>query len=230
MKYKHIFIDLDHTLYDFERSTRLTFLELYEKFNLKKNGVADFDQFVMMYKRNNVELWGQYRDGKIKKKFLNVERFHSTLLHFGIDDRAFAGRFASEYLQNSPLKKALFPGVMEALEYLHGKYRLHIITNGFEEVQRVKMKANDLNRFFATITTSEEAKAKKPSEKIFIHAMASSGASPDESLMIGDDYDVDIAGAKNIGMDQMIFVPDGKIDSYQCTYILSDFSEIHKYL
>lgn len=230
MKYKHIFIDLDHTLYDFERSTRTTFFELYEKFNLKQNGISDFDQFMELYKRKNMELWAQYRDGKIKKKFLNVERFHVSLLYFGIDDRAFAGRFANEYLQKSPTNKALFPGVREALEYLQSKYTLHIITNGFEEVQQVKMKANDLNKYFTTITTSEEAGAKKPSEKIFIHALASSGASSDESLMIGDDYNVDIEGAKNIGMDQMLFIPDGNMDGFNCTFIISDFSQIPDYL
>lgn len=230
MKYRHIFIDLDHTLYDFERSTRITFLESYKKFNLKQNGVQDFDEFMTLYKKTNMELWSLYREGKIKKKFLNVERFHRTLLSFGIDDRAFAGRFASEYLNNSPRNKALFPGVMEALEYLFAKYKLHIITNGFEEVQRVKMEANDLNRFFTTITTSEEAGAKKPSEKIFIHALAASGASPDESLMIGDDYDVDIAGARNIGMDQMLFNPAGNTGFNDCTYIISHFSQVHDHL
>lgn len=230
MKYRHIFIDLDHTLYDFERSTRITFFELYEKFNLKKNGVDDFDEFMKVYKKTNIELWSLYREGKIKKKFLNVERFHSTLLQFGIDDRAFAGRFASEYLHNSPRNKALFPGVIEALEYLFKRYKLHLITNGFEEVQRVKMQANDLNRFFTTITTSEEAGAKKPSEKIFIYAMAASGASADESLMIGDDYDVDIAGARNVGMDQMLFNNLEKPGFDDCTYIISQFSQIYDYL
>jgi putative hydrolase of the HAD superfamily len=230
MKYRHIFFDLDRTLYDFDKSTRQTFFELYEKFNLKKNGVKDFDDFLDTYHANNLKLWAQYRDGKIKKKFLNVERFHVTLLHFGIDDRAFAGRFASEYILESPKKKTLFPGVVEAVEYLHGKYKLHIITNGFDEVQQVKMKANGLNKYFLTITTSEEAGAKKPSEKIFIHALVKAGAGPDESLMIGDDYAVDIEGAKNVGMDQMLFLPGGEKDDYDCTFIIGDMAEIHEHL
>jgi putative hydrolase of the HAD superfamily len=230
MKYKHIFIDLDRTLYDFDRSTRITFLELFEKFKLKRNGVSDFDAFLKLYQKNNVELWGQYRDGKIRKKFLNVERFHKTLLHFGINDRAFAGRFASEYLHKSPQNKALFPGVREAMEYLNKKYDLHIITNGFDEVQRVKMQANDLNSYFKTITTSEEAGAKKPSEKIFIRAMVKSGAAADESLMIGDDFDADIMGAKNVGMDQMLVRHEGGKNGYDCTYVIENFDEIPTYL
>lgn len=226
MKYRHIFFDLDRTLYDFDESTIRTFKELFGKFNLKQNGVADFDAFMELYHKNNVELWAQYRDGKIKKKFLNVERFHATLLHFGIDDRAFAGRFASEYVLESPKKKTLFPGAVEAMEYLYGKYKLHIITNGFDEVQHVKMKANGLNKYFTTITTSEEAGAKKPSEKIFIHALVKAGASADESLMIGDDYLVDIQGARNVGMDQMFFIPEGPAGPHDCTYVISSLSEI----
>ncbi len=230
MKYRHIFFDLDRTLYDFDKSTRQTFRELYAKFNLEKNGVGDFDAFIDLYHKNNLELWAQYREGRIKKKFLNVERFHVTLLHFGIDDRAFAGRFASDYLLESPKKKTLFPGVVEAIEYLYGKYKLHIITNGFDEVQQVKLNANGLNKYFLTVTTSEEAGAKKPSEKIFIHALVKAGAGPDESLMIGDDYDVDIEGARNAGMDQMLFLPDGPTDGYECTYVIKNFSEVSKLL
>jgi len=226
MKYRHIFFDLDRTLYDFDTSTRQTFLELFEKFSLFKNGVNDFDEFLKIYHENNLELWAQYRVGKIKKKFLNVERFHITLLHYGINDRAFAGRFASDYLHESPKKKTLFPGVLDAVKYLHSRYKLHIITNGFDEVQQVKMEANGLNDYFITVTTSEEAGAKKPSERIFIHALVKSGAAADESLMIGDDYDVDIEGARNVGMDQMLFIPNRSDRSYDCTYVIHSFEEI----
>ncbi|MEZ5198082.1 MAG: YjjG family noncanonical pyrimidine nucleotidase [Bacteroidales bacterium] len=200
MKYKHIFIDLDRTIYDFDRSTHDTFLELFDKFDLKERGVS-FKPFFELYKKNNVEMWEEYRDGKISKKFLNVERFHRSLLEFGIDDRAFAGRFASDYLLNSPLKKALFANVPEVLEYLQSKYTLHIITNGFEEVQESKLKANELNKYFTTVTTSEEARTKKPKKEIFEYALKKAGAQPGESIMIGDDLEVDILGAKAIGID-----------------------------
>ena len=109
---------------------------------------------------------------------MNVHRFHITLLEFGIDDRAFAGRFAADYLHMSPRKKALFPNVIEVLEYLQKKYILHIITNGFEEVQEIKIKANELDKYFTTITTSEEAGSKKPEKKIFKFALKKAGAIP----------------------------------------------------
>jgi len=226
MKYKHIFFDLDHTLYDFDKSTRQTFSELYEKYGLEHNGVPDFDEFMEVYFKNNVRLWDEYREGKISKKFLNVERFHVTLLKYGINDRAFAGRFANEYLKNTPQNKALFPGAMEVLEYLYPKYKLHIITNGFEEVQKVKMESNDLNRFFETVTTSEEAGAKKPDEQIYHYAMNKAGAIASESIMIGDDPDVDILGARLVGMDQVLFTNNGMANHDNITFIIRQLPEL----
>jgi len=226
MKYKHIFFDLDHTLYDFDRSTRQTFSELYEKYELQQNGIPDFDAFMKTYFDHNVRLWGEYRDGKISKKFLNVERFHISLLHYGIDDRAFAGRFADEYLRKTPLNKSLFPGAAEVLEYLKPKYKLHIITNGFEEVQKVKMESNDLNRYFETVTTSEEAGARKPNAQIYHHAMNKAGATAEESIMIGDDPDVDILGARLVGMDQILFTNNGISQLENCTFVVRHLTEL----
>ena len=225
MKYKHLFIDLDRTIYDFDKSTHDTFLELFDKFGLHERGVP-FDQFFELYKKNNVALWGKYREGKVTKKFLNVHRFDITFNQFGINDRAFAGRFASDYLLNSPLKKALFPNVREVLEYLKGKYTLHIITNGFEEVQKTKLEANDLNKYFATVTTSEEAQAKKPNKVIFELAFKKAKAKPEESLMIGDDLDVDILGARNVGMDQVYCNYENIPHNGQVTFEVREISEI----
>ena len=225
MKYRHIFIDLDRTIYDFDKSTHDTFLELFDKFELNDRRVP-FEPFFELYKKNNVALWGQYREGKVTKKFLNVHRFDITFNQFGINDRAFAGRFASDYLLNSPLKKALFPDVKEVLEYLSEKYTLHIITNGFEEVQKTKMEANDLNKYFDTVTTSEEAQAKKPNKAIFELAFKKAKATAEESLMVGDDIDVDILGARNIGMDQVFCNYDEIPHNSDITFEIFKFSEI----
>ena len=229
MKYKHIFIDLDRTIYDFDKSTHDTFLELFDKFGLHERGVP-FEQFFELYNQNNVALWEQYREGKITKKFLNVHRFDITFKEFGIHDRAFAGRFASDYLLNSPLKRALFPNVKEVLEYLTEKYTLHIITNGFDEVQKVKMEANDLNKFFTTITTSEEAQAKKPNSVIFELAFKKANAKAEESLMMGDDIDVDILGARNIGMDQVYCNYSKTPHNSDITFEIFQFSDIKEIL
>jgi putative hydrolase of the HAD superfamily len=222
MKYRHIFFDLDHTLYDFDESTRITFRELYDKYKLERNGVKPFDRFLELYKKNNVALWERYRNGEIRKKYLNVERFHVSLLHFGINDRAFAGRFAAEYLRLSPQNEALFPAVIDVLSYLFEKYSLHIITNGFDEVQRVKLKSNAIEKYFSTVTTSEEAGAKKPNAKIFHFALNKAGANVTESIMIGDDYNVDIEGARSVGMDQMLLSPNETREEKDCTFIVQD--------
>lgn len=230
MKYKHIFIDLDRTLYDFDLSTRETFLELFDKFELYKRGVSPFESFFELYLKNNVVLWEKYRNGEITKRFLNVHRFHITLREFGIDDRAFAGRFASDYKHLSPRKKALFPNVIEVLEYLYKKYTLHIITNGFEEVQEIKIKANELDKYFATITTSEEAGSKKPEKKIFEFALKKAGAHPNESLMIGDDLEVDIEGASAAGLDGLYCNFDNLPHNGKVTFEVKSFAEIKEIL
>jgi putative hydrolase of the HAD superfamily len=230
MKYRHIFFDLDRTLYDFDESTRITFFELYNKFKLKDHGVDSFEEFLELYKTNNVALWNRYRNGEISKRFLNVERFHVTLLHFRLNDRAFAGRFAADYIRLSPQNEALYPNVHEVLKYLQTKYTLHIITNGFEEVQGVKMKSNNLDVYFTTVTTSEEAGAKKPNPKIFRYAMKKAEAEPGESIMIGDDYEVDILGARDVGLDQILFAPNGSVDNPECTYRIKDLLEIKSIL
>jgi len=229
MKYKHLFIDLDRTLYDFDKSTYDTFLELFDKFGLHERGVP-FEEFFELYKKNNVKLWDQYREGTLTKKFLNVERFDITLKHFGLQDRAFAGRFASDYLINSPLKKALFPGVIEILEYLKPKYTLHIITNGFKEVQVTKLEANNLNKYFTTVTTSEEAKSKKPKRRIFEYAFNKAGAKAEESLMVGDDLEADILGAKSVGMDGIYCNYDRIPHNGEVTFEVSQFIEIKNIL
>ncbi|MCD4734755.1 MAG: YjjG family noncanonical pyrimidine nucleotidase [Bacteroidales bacterium] len=204
-KYTHIFFDLDHTLYDFDKSSYETFSELYYKYCLFDKGIENLDNCYTRYRKINEELWALYKEGKLEKKFLNVQRFYLTFKEFGIDDRTFAEHFAIDYITESPLKLCLFPGAWEVLNYLQDKYKLHIITNGFEEVQFKKIKANELNKYFQTITTSEEAGVKKPFSGIFELALQKAEAKVCESLMIGDDIEVDIKGAKSVGMDQMFF-------------------------
>ena len=202
-KYKHIFFDLDRTLWDFDSSARQIFQEMYEKFKLKERGVPSFDDFTVNYKKHNDLLWSLYREGKIKKEVLAVRRFEMTLNEFGIDDQELAAEMGRYYITESPLKVKLFPYTHELLSYLHGKYMLHLITNGFEEVQQTKIDRADLRKYFRQIITSEEAGVKKPEPGIFRFAFEKSGASPEESLMVGDDLEVDIEGAKAVGMDQV---------------------------
>jgi putative hydrolase of the HAD superfamily len=208
MKYKHLFIDLDKTIWDFESNSRATFIEILEKHKLDTSIIKDVDHFLQVYWKINDMLWALYRENKIKKEVLNIKRFELTLLEFGIDDLILATHIAEDYVTLSPKKTILFPYSHEALSYLKTKYHLHIITNGFEELQHQKLDNCDLRKYFTTITTSEEAGVKKPETRIFKLALLKAGAKIEESLMIGDDLEVDVAGAKGIGMDTLYFNPE----------------------
>ena len=160
--YDHIFIDLDKTLWDFEKNSLETFREIFSRYGIYKRGIESLELFLVEYIRINDMLWGLYRKNQIKKEVLNIRRFEMTLNEFGIDDLILATHIAEDYVNLSPLKNNLFPDTRNALDYLKGSYPLHIVTNGFEEVQQKKLDVSDLRKYFTTITTSEEAGVKKP--------------------------------------------------------------------
>lgn len=207
-KYQHLFFDLDRTLWDFDRSAYQTFCDLFEKHGLRKKNIQDVDVFFKTYNQVNELLWDQYRAGTLSKEILRDLRFQQTLMKFGIDDAQLAERLSEDYLYYSPRNVHLFPQAVEVLEILQKEYQLHMITNGFEEVQHIKLSTSGLGQYFQTIVTSEEAGVKKPDPKIFHYALAKAGADAVKSLMIGDDLEVDVLGAKAVGMDQVFFNPE----------------------
>lgn len=202
-KYKHIFFDLDRTLYDFDLNSKATIEDIFTEFELQKSGIPLFEDFYKTYNSYNILLWEKYRHGSITKDKLSTNRFLYTLSDYGINNIALAEIIAHYYIENSPKKTCLFPGTIETLAYLKNKYKLHIITNGFEEIQFHKLNNSGLAPFFDQIITSEEAGVKKPDPYIFGIALEKAHAVVSESLMIGDDLEIDILGAKNIGMDQV---------------------------
>lgn len=226
MGYRHLFFDLDKTIYDFDASSRLTFEEIHQHFHLAEKGITDLESFIENYTWINLELWDLYRNGGIRKETLSVERFNRALKKFGVTDPVLAEAIASYYVTESPLKNTLFPGVESTLTYLKRKYRLYIITNGFEEVQHKKLHINNLRPFFEDVITSEEAGCKKPDPAIFLYAIKRTGALLTESLMIGDDLTVDIQGAREAGMDQ-VFVNYNRIPHQgPVTFEVFSFSEL----
>ncbi len=205
--YKHLFFDLDHTLWDFERSARETFRFLFKKHGLEALGVPSLDAFVAEYTKHNTRLWEYYRNGTLKKEILRSLRFQQTLEGFYIDDEALAAAIGDDYVYFSPRTVFLMPGALTTVEQLATKYSLHIITNGFEEVQHIKLQESKLRPFFTTVTTSEEAGTKKPDAGIFAYALKKAGATASESVMIGDHPEVDIAGAHEAGLATIFFNP-----------------------
>ena len=224
--YKHIFFDLDHTLWDFERSAEETKREMFEELKLNERGIESYDTFREKYVGINQALWALYREDKIGKDDLNFRRFYDTLCQFGIDDRNLGETMASGFIEGISSKTSLFPFATETLEYLYPKYSLHIITNGFEEVQYSKLKNSGMYRYFTTVITSEEAGSKKPDAEIFLYSLRKAGASPDESLMIGDDLNVDMAGARQMGIDQLYVNHEKKAHSESVTMEVFSLDEI----
>lgn len=203
-KYQHIFFDLDRTLWHFDENSRKVLEKIYHDFELDEV-IPSAAQFINDYQVINELLWEQYRKEEIKKEKLRSERFHQTLLKYGVDDFKKSDEIGFYYIQNSPLQTALLPYANEVLEYLDKKYQLHIITNGFEEVQLIKLKSAGIIQYFDQIVFSEKVGVKKPHPLIFKQAIKGAGATFDNSIMIGDDYYADIQGAQRVKMDSVYF-------------------------
>jgi putative hydrolase of the HAD superfamily len=158
---------------------------------------TDFEKFIEIYEAINHELWHLYSLKQTTKEELRYQRFHKAFLHFKYDNLELAHHWADDYLKISPYKTHLIDGAMDVLVYLKEKYQLHIITNGFKEVQHIKLDYSNLKPFFEHVIISEEHGFNKPDIKIFDLAQDLTDAQKHECLMIGDNYDADILGALN---------------------------------
>ncbi len=210
MNYKHIFFDLDDTLWDFRRNSKETLLELFEHYNLAEAGkeVIDQQEFLTRYYAINQELWKQYRENNIDHQTLRMVRFERIFTQFEIDmPHQLVKQFSDDYLDMAPTKSHLCDHAQELLDYLKGKYELHIITNGFSDIQLVKITSAKLGDYFNVVVTSGCTGYKKPSTQIFEYALRQAGAKTQESIMIGDSLEADIAGAKNSALDHVFYNP-----------------------
>ena len=229
MKYRHLFFDLDHTLWDFEANAKATLQELYTTLPLKEKGVYDFELFYKNYLAHNEMLWERYRNGQIRQDELRVKRMRLALLDFKIADEALAQEMNTRFLDLLPTRTILFPYAIEIMRYLvNKKYELHLITNGFEEVQHSKLKHSGLDKFFKEVITSEGSNSLKPNKEIFSFALEKAGAKPEESIMLGDSIEVDIIGAINAGIDQ-VFINHNNIPiSIEPTYSVTSLKELEE--
>lgn len=229
-KYKHIFFDLDRTLWDFDAAAEVAFERIYEQYNLNSLGIPSAHEFHEVYHPLNERLWELYREDKITKADLNRTRFLKPLEHYGIHDVELADHLSEDYVYWSPRIVRLVPGTMELLEYLKPKYHLHLITNGFEEVQDTKLTLSGMKPYFETLTVSEEVGVKKPNPEIFQYALNKAHATAEESLMIGDEMAVDIDGARAAGIDTVLFNPKGEKIEGERTFEVKDLREIKQIL
>lgn len=227
MKYKHLFFDLDHTLWDFDANARATLEQLHVDMKLADRGVHDFDLFYKNYLLHNDKLWARYRKGYIKQEELRLKRMWLTLLDFRIADDELTREMSDMFLQLLPTRTLLFPDTKEVLQYLEDKgYQLHLITNGFEKTQHSKLQCCGLDVFFKVVVTSECSNSIKPEREIFEYALDRTGASVEESIMIGDSLEVDIAGAMGVGMDQIHVNYNGMEQDITPTYTVRMLKEL----
>tara|TARA_B100001758_G_scaffold247943_1_gene268837 strand:- start:2345 stop:3037 length:693 start_codon:yes stop_codon:yes gene_type:complete len=230
MKYKHIFFDLDRTLWDFEKNSHKTLLQLIDRFSLVKKGIDTPEEFIRRYKIHNEILWSLYRKDEISKEELRGKRFLLTMQEYGINDLQLAEDFGSSYIDESPYKTELFPFSHEILSYLKERYTLHVITNGFQEVQLIKLKVSRLDVYFNIIITSEQVGVKKPNRRIFKYALKEANALSHESIMIGDDLIVDVLGAEKAGLTAVYFNPERKKHNKSFSFEISCLSQIKQIL
>jgi YjjG family noncanonical pyrimidine nucleotidase len=208
-KYKTVFFDLDHTLWDFDTNSRETLEELYGSYQLDKRGVTSFKAFHEIFNEVNSDLWSQYDKGLIKGDVIRAERFKRILAPFEITDEALIAKLSHEYLYTCPRKGTLLPGAMDTLNYLSEKYSLSLITNGFDEVQHMKLASGKIAHYFKHVVTSQQAGHKKPSREIFDYALGLHANQANEAVMIGDNLETDVAGALNASVDAVFYNPKG---------------------
>jgi len=199
---KHIFFDLDHTLWDFDKNSRLTFEKI---FKLNKIDL-DLSEFLEVYEPINLRYWKMYREERVSKADLRYGRLKDALdsINVRIGDEMI-NHLSVAYIDHLTTFNHLFDGTFEILEYLQLKYHLHIITNGFQEAQERKMINSNIRSYFKTVTNSEMVGVKKPNPKIFNFALNQANAKSNESIMIGDSLEADIEGAKHVGMSAILF-------------------------
>ena len=203
--YKHIFFDLDHTLWDFEKNSNETLQELHQT-HLDAD-LIPLGKFIEVFHRVNTQLWHLHDTFQINAKELRESRFQLIFKEFDFNDTKLANSFGEIYLAKTPYKAHLLPRAKEVIEYLHAKYPLHIITNGFPEIQRIKMESGGILNYFKEVVTSAEAGYKKPDKGIFTYLIKKLDTDPQECIMIGDNLLTDIAGAKQAGIDAVFYNP-----------------------
>ena len=199
---KHVFFDLDHTLWDFDKNSGLTFQKIFEL-----NGIdVNLKEFLEVYEPINLNYWKLYREERVSKANLRYGRLKDAFDAINIEvEDVMINNLSVSYIEYLTTFNHLFEGTSEILDYLKAKYELHIITNGFEEAQERKMRNSNILHYFKTVTNSEMVGVKKPNPKIFNFALESANAFAEQSIMIGDSLEADIQGAEKVGMDTIFF-------------------------
>lgn len=206
LMYKNIFIDLDDTLWDTAHNNKECLKEIYADYDMKRH-YASFEAFYDIYMPHNLDLWAKYREGIIDRQTLIIERFRYVTAPIGIEKKEDVLSLNNDFLMRTTKKTKLIDGAIDLLEYLYPRYRLFILSNGFREVQSLKMENSGILKYFERIILSEDAEIQKPHKGIFDYALINTNSKRNESVMLGDSWDADIVGAYNSKIDQIWFNP-----------------------
>lgn len=225
-KYTHLFFDLDHTLWDFEKNTSEAIEEIYELFNFSSWSTFAFNDFMTIFHEVNSYLWDKFNHGLIDRLELRNRRFKMILGKLGVSENKIPLGIAEKYLELAPVKRSVIPFTHEILDYLKPNYQLHIISNGFDDIQHTKLKASNIHQYFDKIVTSDSSGHRKPQKGIFEFAMDEAGATRENALMIGDNLDTDIIGAQNAEMDHIYFNPNKIKHSLNVTFEIDSLKQI----
>ncbi len=229
-KYRHLFFDLDHTLWDFERNTAEAIGDLYEIFDLSKYKFFNCSDLIHTYHEVNDTLWKEFSLGNIDMEELRRKRFPAVLKKLGMKSKDIPEEIGMKYLEISPRKHYLMPHTSEVLLYLKDKYHLHVITNGFDDVQHIKLQSAGIDHFFDQVITSDKAGYRKPDKGIFEYALDVCQATRQEAVMIGDNPETDMQGAINAAIDQIYFNPKNIKREFPVTYEIGSLKELMKIL
>ena len=229
-KYSCIFFDLDHTLWDYETNSRETLVELYHQFNLMGKGVSSCENFTTQFTSINTRLWELYDKGLVGSEVIRKDRFKQILEAFNVRDEKLCDDLSFHYLDLCPRKANLMPHALEVLDYLSVHYKLSVITNGFDEIQNMKLQSTNLLPYFDHIITSQRAGCRKPSCEIFNFALTCNGIKNHQAIMVGDNLITDIGGACNAYIDAVFYNPEKIASHGQYAHEIHSLAELREIL
>lgn len=229
--YRHVFFDLDDTIWDFKANSKASLRVLFDQFELGEKSGWDFENYFSAYHTINEKLWTLYMKNLVTRDQIRIRRFEQMLLELNLHNNVDPREMSEVYLADCPRRKTLVPGAKECLDLLKNSgFKMHVITNGFEGVQQFKISNSGLSSYFDFVITSDGSGSKKPSTKIFKLALAGAGAKIAESIMIGDSIQSDIEGARSFGMDHLYFNKDNQKETHQNVPQFTHFDELNAYL
>ncbi len=229
--YEHLFFDLDHTLWDFEENAKTCLLEMYDHFNLQSIGLEDVTAFCQEFSEANQHYWALLERKEITVEDLRRRRFKTAFANLGIEiTESFSVEMTQVFLELLPQKDCLIEGAIDVLEYLKPNYQLHILSNGWQELQVQKMQSSGILHYFDVLVTFEKANARKPEKAIFDYALHHANASLSNSLMIGDNYEADIKGAINAHWNTVFYNPEKIETVLKPTYDIGSLIELKGFL